>query len=201
MPENLAGGVGPWPDMFVFGYACLDLLAERAWPTVRLENMSLTGFMDSRFYMTDTAIKACETFIARIWSLPANLASAKDAQTYLSYCLPGGEAREWLTCNSAEETFINALRGALEGEGVEILTTTKLAGVEVTKGRVTAIELQRTRFDPRDYEWVGTGPVRREEVDQLVLALPRRCSPRSFAKAAPARGWSMPNPHSANSRS
>lgn len=185
--ENLTGGVGPPPDMFVFGYACLDLLAERAWPTVRLENMSLTGFMDSRLYMTDTAIKACETFIARIWSLPANLASAKDAQTYLRYSMPAGEAPEWMTCGSAEETFIASLRRALEREGVEIVVSTELCGVEVTKGRATAIELQPSEFDPHTYEWVGTGPARREEVDELVLALPVKVLARLVREGTPGK--------------
>jgi len=172
VPENLFGGVGPPPDMFIFGYACLDLLAERAWHTVRLDNMSLAGFMDSRLYMTDAAIKACETFIGRIWALPARLVSAKDSQTYLRYCLPAGDARQWLTRDSAEETVVCALRRALEQNGVEILTGTKINGIEVEKDCVTAIELQRSAFDPHEYEWTGTGAAWREQPDELILALP-----------------------------
>jgi len=172
VPANLFGGVGPPPDMFIFGYGCVDLLAERAWRTVRLENMSLAGYMDSRPYMTDTAIKALETFIGRIWALPARLVSAKDAQTYLRYCLPAGDARQWLTSNSAEETVVSAVCRALRENGVEIVTNTKLTRIEVEKGRVTAIDLQRSEFDPHQYEWVGAGPVRREQVDEVILALP-----------------------------
>ena len=172
VPENLFGGVGPPPDMFIFGYGCVDLLAERAWRTVRLENMSLAGFMDSRPYMTDTASKALETFIGRIWALPARLVSAKDAQTYLRYCLPAGDARQWLTRDSAEATVVSPLRRSLEQKGVEIVTSIKLTGVEVDRDRVTAIELQRSAFDPHEYEWVGTGPVWREQPDELIVALP-----------------------------
>ena len=172
VPENLFGGVGPPPDMFIFGYGCVDLLAERAWRTVRLENMSLAGFMDSRPYMTDTASKALETFIGRIWALPARLVSAKDAQTYLRYCLPAGDARQWLTRDSAEASVVSPLRRSLEQKGVEIVTSIKLTGVEVDRDRVTAIELQRSAFDPHEYEWVGTGPVWREQPDELIVALP-----------------------------
>ena len=57
---------------------------------------------------------------------PGTLGSAKDAQTYLRYCLPAGDARQWLTRDSAEASFVSPLRRALEREGVEIVTSTKL---------------------------------------------------------------------------
>jgi len=170
--QNMFSNVGPWPDMLVFGFACLDLLAERTMPTVRLDNLSLTGYLDSRPYMTKEAIAAFETFLTRIWALPAKLAAAKDCQTYLRYCLPVGESDQWLTRESAERTIIHPLARALERRGVELVMGTKLSQVEVVNGRVTSIGLQRTKLDPQRYEWIGTGRIRNEEVDQLLLAVP-----------------------------
>ena len=47
MLQNMFSGVNPPADMFVNAYADIDLLAERLNPTVRLENVSVTGFLRS----------------------------------------------------------------------------------------------------------------------------------------------------------
>ncbi|HUH81494.1 MAG TPA: FAD-dependent oxidoreductase [Solirubrobacteraceae bacterium] len=185
--QNMFSQVGPAPDMFIFGFACLDLLAERTFPTMRLENLSLTGYLDSRPYMTEAAIAAFETFLTRIWALPAKVAAAKDCQTYLRYCIPVGERDQWLTRESAERTVIHPLARALAREGVELVTGTKLAQVEVVNGRVTSIGLQRTRFDPQRYEWLATGRIRNEEVDQLLLAVPAEVLSRIVRDGEPGR--------------
>ena len=50
--QNLFSGVGPPADMFVFGYASIDLLAERFNPTMTLDNVDVNAFLNTRPYMT-----------------------------------------------------------------------------------------------------------------------------------------------------
>src|SRR5207248_907976 len=92
MLQNLASGVAPPADMFTFGYAGVDLQAEVMNPTVRLQNMSLTGYLNSRRYLSKAAIDAYETFITTVWGLPAYLLSAGAARTYGAYCYAAAAA-------------------------------------------------------------------------------------------------------------
>jgi hypothetical protein len=87
MLQNLFSGVGPVADMFVFGYASVDLLAERLNPTVHLRQMSVTAFLGARPYMTKRASAAYDSFITRVWAIPGYLASAHDFRSYLRFCL------------------------------------------------------------------------------------------------------------------
>ena len=85
MVQNLFSGVGPPADMFVFGYASIDLLAEKLNPTVLLENVSVTGFLQGRPYMTERASKAADSFITMVWAIPGYLAAANDYRELITY--------------------------------------------------------------------------------------------------------------------
>jgi predicted NAD/FAD-dependent oxidoreductase len=173
MLQNLFSGVGPIADMFVFGYASVDLLAERLNPTVHLRQMSVTAFLGARPYMTKRAAAAYDSFITRVWAIPGYLASAHDFRSYLRFCLANPTPAFWLPRGSALQQVIDPIREALQKAGVEIVTGTQVTGVSCGAGRVTEISLQETTFDPRTYMWVGKpGKTTSEPVDELVLAVP-----------------------------
>ena len=81
--KNLVSGMAPPPDMYVAGYASVDLLAETGNPTIPLDEVSVTGFLRGRPYMTDEAVDAIDTFITMVWAIPGYLASADDYRDYL----------------------------------------------------------------------------------------------------------------------
>jgi hypothetical protein len=110
---NLFSGVAPPADMFLFGYASLDLQAEKRNPTLDLENVSLTGYLSSRVYMTDTALEAYEAFVLRVWGLPAYMISAADCQSYASYCYGAADEDGFLSTGSAHARVITPIRSAL----------------------------------------------------------------------------------------
>jgi hypothetical protein len=170
--QNLFSGVGPPADMFVFGYASVDLLAERLNPTVRLKDMSVNGFLNARPYMTGRAADAYDSFITRVWAIPSYLASAHDFRLYLEYCLADHTPAFWLPRGSALRQVIAPLTAALEAAGVEIIRKVQVTDISCTQGRVREISLQRTTFDPHTYTWVGIGDCWTEEVDELILAVP-----------------------------
>jgi hypothetical protein len=172
MIQNLFSGVGPPADMFVFWYATVDLLAERLNPTMPLDDVSVTGFMQARPYMTDRAVKACDNFITMVWAVPSYLASAEDYRTYLSYSVASYKPPGWLANGSAQQQIIGPLTAALERAGVEIVRKVQITSVSCADGRATEIGLQRSTFDPHTYTWVGEGEPWTEEVDELVLAVP-----------------------------
>jgi Flavin containing amine oxidoreductase len=171
--QNLFSGVGPPADMFVFWYSTIDLLAEQLNPTMLLDDVSVTGFMHARPYMTERAAKACDNFITMVWAIPSYLASAEDYRTYLAYSVASYKPPYLLAKGSALEQVIGPLTAALEKAGVEIVRKAQVTGVSCKDGRVTKIDLQRCEFDPWSYTWVGEADSGwTEEVDELVLAVP-----------------------------
>ena len=158
--QNLFSGVGPAADMFVFWYSTIDLLAEKFNPTMELDDVSVTGFMQARPYMTARAAKACDSFITMVWAIPAYLASAEDYREYLSYSVASYKPPCLLAKGPAAEAIIGPLMTAMEDAGVEIVRETSVTSVSAKRGRVTEIELTRG-----DAKWT-------EDVDELILAVP-----------------------------
>ena len=107
---NLCSGIGPPADLWVYGYATIDLLAETLQPTVNLQTMSVDAFLDARSYVTPAAADAYDTFITRVWGIPSYLASAADFRQYLAYSLADPTPAFWLP-------RVSALRAADSGAG------------------------------------------------------------------------------------
>lgn len=197
MIPNLFAGIGPPADMFVFGYGALDLLAERLNPTVRLQDMSVSGFLNGRPYMTGRAAAAFDSFITRVWAVPGYMASADDFRDYLRYSLADPTPAFWLPRGSALRQVIAPIRARLEELGVTIVPGVQAVGVVCEQGRVTEIVLQDSEQDEKTCEWKGIESTQRTEpVDELILAVPAMtlsqlirkdggAGDRSIVKAAP----------------
>jgi hypothetical protein len=160
--QNLFSGVGPPADMYVFWYSTLDLLAEKVNPTMVLDNMSVTGFMHARPYMTERAAKACDNFITMVWAIPAYLTSAEDYREFLSYSVSSYKPPCLLLKGSSEDKLIAPLANALQNAGVDVITETAVTKLSCTNGHVTEIGLSHAGND-----WT-------EPVDELVMAVPPR---------------------------
>ena len=171
MLQNLFSGVGSPADMFVFGYASVDLLAERMNPTMSLENVSVNGFLNARPYMTERAAAAYDSFITMVWAIPSYLAGADDYREYLAYSVADHTPAYWLPKGSALQQVIGPLTAALEAAGVEIVRSVQVTSVSCRGGRVSEIGLQHAR-DPKSRTRTGPGDRWTEEVDELILAVP-----------------------------
>ncbi len=169
---NIVSGVAPPADMLVYGYANVDLLAERFRSTVEVNEVSVSAFLRSRPYMTERAAAAYDDFITMVWSLPSYFTSASDYQEYLGYCLADPTPAFWLPRGSAEERVIRPLRDTLKRAGAEIVTGVEAVGVSCRDGRAQRVTLRRVRFDEEEGKFVpGEEDKWTEEVDELVLAV------------------------------
>jgi Flavin containing amine oxidoreductase len=184
---NLFSGAGPPADVFLFGYACIDLLAEPLDPTSLLDNVSVNGFLHGRPYMTERAAAAFDNFITNVWAIPSYLASAEDFRAYLAYCFAQPGPDFWLSRGSALDQVIAPLVRALEEKGVEIARSVQLTSVSCAAGRVSEIGLQKVQRRPKASRWVGTGKVWSEEVDELILAVPGEALSRLVRAGKPGR--------------
>lgn len=173
MIQNMFSGVGPPADMFVFGYASIDLLAEKYNPTITLNNVDVNAFLNTRPYMTKTASDAFDSFITRVWAIPSYLASAPDFRRYLEYSILRPEPAFWLPTGSGFKQVIDPLAKALESLGVNVITNTEITGVSCAGKRVTEIGLRTTTLDETTGMWVPVPDSGRiEKVDNLLLAVP-----------------------------
>jgi len=173
MIQNMFSGVGPPADMFVFGYASIDLLAEKFNPTITLNNVDVNAFLNTRPYMTATASDAFDSFITRVWAIPSYLASATDFRRYLAYSVLSPNPAFWLPTGSGFKVVIDPLVKAIEALGVNIVTNTEITGVSCADKRVTEIGLRQTSFDADTGTWVPVaGTDRTETVENLLLAVP-----------------------------
>jgi hypothetical protein len=170
--QNLFSGVGHPADMLVFAYAGIDLLAERLNPTMRLDNVSVTGFLQARPYMTEEAARAFDSFITTVWAIPGYLTSAEDYQSYLAYSMVDHSPPFWLANGSALRQVIGPVTDALEAHDVEIVREVQVSRVSCSGGTVTGIRLQKAEFDEGSDSWRGVGEEWDEEIDELVLAVP-----------------------------
>jgi predicted NAD/FAD-dependent oxidoreductase len=169
--ENIISGVAPPADMLVYGYANVDLLAERFRSTVDVNELSVSAFLHSRPYMTDRAAAAYNNFITMVWSLPSYLTSASDYQEYLGHCLADPTPAFWLPRGSAEERVIRPLRDALARANAEIVTGVQALGASCDGGRAKRLTLRHVRFDEDEGAFVGDGDEWSDEVEELVLAV------------------------------
>jgi hypothetical protein len=172
MVQNLFAGVGPVPDMLVFGYSHVDLLAERYCPTMLPNDLTVGGFLSARPYMTERAADAANTFITTVWAIPSYLVSADDYRTYHAYCVADPIPGFWLARGSAFDQVIGHLTSALEANRVEIFRSVQVTGVSCTDGRAAEIS-----FEDRP----------KEKVDELVLAVPPPALLRLVRSGKPGR--------------
>jgi hypothetical protein len=173
MIQNMFSGVGPPADMFIFGYASIDLLAEKYNPTITLDNVDVNAFLNTRPYMTRTASDAFDSFITRVWAIPSYLASAPDFRRYLEYSVVTPRPAFWLPTGPAFTRVIDPLVKAIEALGVNIVTNTEITAVSCARKRVTEIGLRTTSFDDASGKWIPVADSDRTEmVENLLLAVP-----------------------------
>jgi len=127
--HNLVSGVGPPADLWVYGYATIDLLAETLQPTVNLKNMSGRRVSRRPAICDPGCSDAYDTFITRVWGIPSYLASAADFREYLRYSLADPTPAFWLPRGSAMRQVIEPLTAALERAGVEIVREVQVTSV------------------------------------------------------------------------
>ena len=197
--KNLNSGIASPTDLILFGYANVDLLAERRQRTVRLGNMSLTGYLNSRPYMTSTAIDAFESFISRVWAIPAYQISAADCQTYSEYCYAAGDENCWLATEPAGAAYLDKINTVLKSLGVHIKFQTRVTRVQwaimpasargqtpaaqTAFAHLTELAHQKTQYDEDSEEWVPEKVGAKQDqnapevrssprFDYVILALP-----------------------------
>lgn len=160
-------GVLPWPDMFVFLYSTLDLLADESLQDERefLNRVSVNGYMRSKPYMTDAAALFHNETLLKVFAIPSFETSARAYRRLLklmSYENPAFRALK----GNCYPRLLSPLKARLEkfGANFELRLDTRLeaVGLDASSGRVRDI----TVIAPRGREVLP--------VKKLILAVPHQ---------------------------
>jgi len=158
--HNLTGGVLPFHEAFLFFYAALDLMSQPYRYRARLDQVTVSGFLRSRFYRTDPVAVQFEELMLKGISVPTYEVSAMTMRNVMRFWVRYPEPMHRILNGNLHEKWIVPIQERLEALGCEIVTRTRLERLEFAGARAAAVHL-------RD----GSTPARRE-VDQLVLAIP-----------------------------
>lgn len=160
--RNLNSGVLPFMQACLFFYSALDLVSQHYNERAFLDQISISGFIRSRFYRTEEVAREFQDLMLKGISVPTYLVSAmtmqRVMQNWMAYPLPMFR----ITRGDLQNLFIEPLVRRLTQLGCSIELGQRLVRVHVEGTRAVAIE---THDETR-------GETQRRAVDHLVVAIP-----------------------------
>ena len=112
--QNMFSGLRCPPDMYIYSYSLLDLVAMPAWRHERLQDTSVLAFMNSRGYMTDEAMSVQQDMLAKAFASPSFLTASSSFRRFLAYGLQCPSPMMWLLGGNTEEALIGPLEAHIE---------------------------------------------------------------------------------------
>lgn len=174
--RNLFSGVAPAPDMFIYLYSMLDLLATPLHRRRFLDEISVNGFMHSRPYATPRAAELHEKLWETVWAIPSYGSSATAYQTFLKYGYRVPTPMMWLLKGNKYEFLMKPMETKLcsFGDRFHLRPCTRVTKVVLEGGgRVGELEiqpLQKQEGSPPAY-WQAATTARYPIEGDVVLAV------------------------------
>ena len=103
--ENLLSGTASIPDMFLYFYSTIDLLAAPLDQQKFLQLDSVNGFLNSRPYMTAAAAQLHQFNLAKAFASPSYLSSAATYKSFVKYSIHDPDPMLWVLQGNSHEYF------------------------------------------------------------------------------------------------
>jgi uncharacterized protein with NAD-binding domain and iron-sulfur cluster len=148
---DLLAGVLPPPDMFLFGFALLDLAAQPFPRLDTLQRQTINGFLYSRGYTTEDCAKLHDTILMEIWSIPSSETSAAAYHAFVRHNLAfaSGKPFAWLLRGSLQEMLIRRWQKKLTELGCRIKTRVEVTKVELDDNEPARLTLKDHNPQPQ----------------------------------------------------
>jgi NAD(P)-binding Rossmann-like domain/Flavin containing amine oxidoreductase len=117
MWHNLFSGVQPLPDMFIYGYSLIDLLATEFYRREFLDQYPVNGFMRSRLYATDAAASQHQSTLAKAFACPSYSTAASTYRNFIKYSFRHPVPMMWVLKGDCYTAFLADLQRKLESYG------------------------------------------------------------------------------------
>ncbi|MGI9333965.1 MAG: FAD-dependent oxidoreductase, partial [Gammaproteobacteria bacterium] len=175
--QNMMSGVLPVPDMFIYGYALIDLLSQPFNRDHYRDQYSVNGFMASRGYATDRAAREFQRSLAKAFACPPYRTSAVSYKTFLKYGFRHPEPMMWVLEGDCYNHFLKHLVARLADLGCTVKLACEVKAIELDdKGVASGLQYQQVPGsdlpDEADPEPPGAGPAMEHAFDYLILAVP-----------------------------
>ena len=160
--RNLTSGVLPFLEMGLLYYFGIDLMATPLTQKAFLDQITVNGFIRSRFYRTEALAEQCQDLILKGISTPSYIASAMTMRTVLQNWAKYPEPMCRILNDNLQNAWIDPLEERLRSLGCTIHLDHRLEGLRIEAGSIKQLVFRG-----------GTGQQTTEVgVTILLLALP-----------------------------
>jgi uncharacterized protein with NAD-binding domain and iron-sulfur cluster len=119
--RNLTGGAEAPPDLFIFMYSMIDILAQPDSQDERLDDVGVTGFLHGRPYMTEQAMRLHSTMWQTVWGISSDQSSMKSYRAFLKFSNRYSVPEFWFIAGNKRDNLIDPWLQKLESfEGFEL---------------------------------------------------------------------------------
>ena len=128
--DNLLSGALPPPDMFLVGFALLDLASQHFGSSI-IQQQTVNGFLYSRPYATEDCAELNNTILNEIWCTSSSDTSATAYRDFVQHSLGSrGRPFAWLLRDSLEQGLMRHWHERLNG-ACAIRLSTEVTAVDV----------------------------------------------------------------------
>ena len=171
--QNLSSYAVSPPDLFIYMYSMIDMLAEPAEKRDLLHKISVNGFLHSRPYMTDAAAQLHQTLWETVWAISSYQASLQSYRTFIAYTNRYSVPQMWLLAGNKWDYLMKPWYEKLASFGSRFKLHKKHCLTEIVPGtdnRIAKLKFVQTNGSPSvDPNWQA-GKVKTVNVaDQEVI--------------------------------
>jgi uncharacterized protein with NAD-binding domain and iron-sulfur cluster len=160
--RNLTAGLLPFHQTFLFFFSTADLASFHLDEKARLDQLSITGFLRSRFYRTEEMANVYQDLLLKAISVPSHFVSAMTTKKVIHFWANDPIPMHRILNGSLQERFIDPFTARLQARGVQVLREQKLKAMQVTGTRLTGLVVEDT----------AGAAMTRTDFDAVVLAIP-----------------------------
>jgi uncharacterized protein with NAD-binding domain and iron-sulfur cluster len=160
--KNLFSGAMPFWDLALYYYSVADLLCQKYSKRAYLDQISVTGFVRSRFYRTEAIARQYQDLLLKFISVPSYRVSAMTVQKMLHFWVANGIPMHRILAGDMHTAFIKPWEDRLRQLGCEIVTSQELTKIVVAGKRIVRLEFLDTVRNAQSSR----------EVEDVILAMP-----------------------------
>jgi uncharacterized protein with NAD-binding domain and iron-sulfur cluster len=173
--QNLTSGVLSIPDMYLFLYSYVDLLASPLHRDRYRDVISVNEFMHTRPYATDRSTAMHENVLLKAFGVPTFESSVQSYRKFVEFGAGMPSPMFYIMKGNVHDNFWAPLEQRLVKFGVTINRNTRLNGIELgDDGRINRLRLSRVSESPTlvDAKWIKEEEFLHPVTGSVILAVP-----------------------------
>jgi phytoene dehydrogenase-like protein len=164
-PRNLFARFIPPSEMFLFYYALADLLSQPYSRRARLDQISVTGFIRSKFYATKSVERQFQELILKGLSVPLYDVSSMTMAQVMNFWVTAPLPLFRIPKGSLQQYWIGPIQARMEELGLDLRLEHHLERIDVAGQRIVGLDFSTSHTDAR--RRIAVSPDSR-----VVLAIP-----------------------------